>query len=129
MWLESLRKMKQKSGLTTAEIAVGSGIPEPTLEKLFAGATKEPKLPTMKKLVYFLGYTLEDLYIEKAPSGLEDEALQIAERYANLDDIGKGAVEAILNYEESRIKPFLAFAARKSNAPHASTRPDTDVDI
>ena len=62
MWLECLKKMKAASGQTTAEIAAGSGIPEPTLEKLFAGATKEPKLPTMQKLVYYLGYTLEDLY-------------------------------------------------------------------
>lgn len=128
MWLESLRKMKQKSGLTTAEIAAGSGIPEPTLEKLFAGSTKEPKLPTMKKLVYFLGYTLEDLYIEKAPS-VPDEALQIAERYDNLDDIGKGAVKAILDYEENRMKPLLTFAARKSDEPHTSTGSDTDVEI
>lgn len=81
MWLESLRKMKQKSGLTTAEIASGSGIPEPTLEKLFAGATKEPKLPTMKRLVYFLGYTLEDLYKEDAsvPSDEGTEALGVDE--------------------------------------------------
>ena len=128
MWLESLRKMKQKSGLTTAEIAAGSGIPEPTLEKLFAGSTKEPKLPTMKKLVYFLGYTLEDLYIEKAPS-VPDEALQIAERYDNLDDIGKGAVKAILDYEENRMKPLLTFAARKSDEPRTTTGPDTDVEI
>lgn len=61
MWQENLKKMKAASGKTTAEIAKGSGIPEPTLEKLFAGATKDPKLPTMQKLVYYLGYTLEDL--------------------------------------------------------------------
>lgn len=129
MWLESLRKMKRKSGLTTAEIAAGSGIPEPTLEKLFAGATKEPKLPTMKKLVYFLGYTLEDLYKEKAPSSLKDEALQIAERYANLDDIGKGAVDAILDYEESRMNLPLEFAARKSRNSHTTTEPNQPVEI
>lgn len=74
MWLESLKAMKAASGKTTAEIAEGSGIPEPTLEKLFSGATKEPKLPTMQKLVYYLGYTLEDLYKEKsAPESSEDD--------------------------------------------------------
>ena len=53
--------MKAKSGLTTSEIALQSGIPEPTLEKLFAGKVKDPKLPTMQKLVRFFGYTLDDL--------------------------------------------------------------------
>lgn len=82
MWLDSLKRMKAASGKTTSEIAAGSGIPEPTLEKLFAGATKEPKLPTMQKLVYYLGYTLEDLYKnENAPAPSEDdtEALSVDE--------------------------------------------------
>lgn len=69
MWREPLKKMKAESGLTTSEIVAKSGIPEPTLEKLFAGVTKDPKLPTMQKLVHFFGYTLDDLYEakEKAP--------------------------------------------------------------
>lgn len=76
MWRESLKKMKAESGLTTSEIAAKSGIPEPTLEKLFAGVTKDPKLPTMQKLVHFFGYTLDDLYEakEKAPAPSEDSA-------------------------------------------------------
>ncbi|HIT31922.1 MAG TPA: helix-turn-helix domain-containing protein [Candidatus Enterenecus stercoripullorum] len=61
MWLDAIRDMKSKSGLTTSEIALHSGIPEPTLEKLFAGKVKDPKLPTMQKLVRFFGYTLDNL--------------------------------------------------------------------
>ena len=60
-WLVKLKEMKQSSGLTTKEISDGSGIPEPTLEKLFSGATKDPKLNTVMQLVHFLGYTLDDL--------------------------------------------------------------------
>lgn len=76
MWLENLKLMKEKSGMTTREISEKSGIPEPTLEKLFAGATKEPKLKTMQQLVHFLGYTLDDLdkkeeNTEKSPSTAE----------------------------------------------------------
>ena len=76
MWKESLKRMKAESGLTTAEIAKKADIPEPTLEKLFAGVTKDPKLPTMQKLVHFLGYTLDDLYPEtkKSPAPSEDDA-------------------------------------------------------
>ena len=76
MWRASLKNMKAESGLTTSEIAAKSGIPEPTLEKLFAGVTKDPKPPTMQKLVHFFGYTLDDLYEakEKAPEPSEDSA-------------------------------------------------------
>lgn len=61
LWLQRLRKMKKDSGLTTSEISERSGIPEPTLEKIFSGTTKAPKLPTMQELVHFFGYTLDDL--------------------------------------------------------------------
>lgn len=76
MWRASLKNMKAESGLTTSEIAAKSGIPEPTLEKLFAGVTKDPKPPTMQKLVHFFGYTLDDLYEakEKATEPSEDSA-------------------------------------------------------
>ena len=84
MWKESLKRMKVESGLTTAEIAKGAEIPEPTLEKLFAGVTKDPKLPTMQKLVHFLGYTLDDLYPEekKSPAPSEDSA---GEKFKKID--------------------------------------------
>ena len=84
MWKESLKRMKVESGWTTAEIAKGAEIPEPTLEKLFAGVTKDPKLPTMQKLVHFLGYTLDDLYPEekKSPAPSEDSA---GEKFKKID--------------------------------------------
>ena len=74
MWLDKIKEMKERSGLTTREIAGQSGIPEPTLEKLFAGTTKDPKLGTVRELVHFLGYTLDDLEdepIKKSPSWAE----------------------------------------------------------
>ena len=61
MWLDKLREMKNASELTTKEISFLSKIPEPTLEKIFAGVTKDPKLETMRQLVHFFGYTLDDL--------------------------------------------------------------------
>ncbi|WNX84400.1 helix-turn-helix transcriptional regulator [Agathobaculum sp. NTUH-O15-33] len=72
IWLDNLKLMKERSGLTTKEIAKQSGIPEPTLEKLFAGQTKDPKLTTMTQLVHFLGFTLDDLVVtEKTPEAGE----------------------------------------------------------
>lgn len=60
-WLERLKAMKASSKMTTKEIADLSGVPEPTLEKLFAGQTKDPKLTTIRSVVHCLGYTLDAL--------------------------------------------------------------------
>lgn len=75
-WLEALKRMKKQSGLTSQEISQRTGIPLPTLEKVFSGTTKSPKLNTMQTLVHFFGYTLDDLVNdcpEKEKSSSPDE--------------------------------------------------------
>lgn len=104
MWLDNLKKMKANSGFTTKEIADKSGIPEPTLEKLFSGATKDPKLATMQQLVKFFGFTLDDLIGNTSTRG---ELLTKAERshikkYRLLDPYGKEAVDGVLDVEYRR---------------------------
>lgn len=114
MWIDRLKEMKKNSGMTTNEISQQSGIPEPTLEKLFAGATKEPKLETMKQLVHFLGYSLDDLYQEnskllrmdfgakKAPL-YSSEAMRLAKDYDQLDQWGRKAVREVADVELDRM--------------------------
>lgn len=75
-WFENLRALKAKSNMSMREISVKSGIPEPTLEKIFSGATKSPGVNTIQSLVHALGYTLDDLddspkRAKKAPSTAE----------------------------------------------------------
>lgn len=83
-WLDELRRMKANSGMTTKEIANGSSIPEPTLEKLFSGQTKDPKLNTVIQLVHFLGHTLDELTpnegIKKEPTSISADELTENER-------------------------------------------------
>lgn len=70
-WFENLRALKAKSNMSMREIAIKSGIPEPTLEKIFSGATKSPGVNTIQSLVHALGYTLDDLEdtpTKKSPS-------------------------------------------------------------
>ncbi len=79
-WFENLRALKTESNMSMREIAIKSGIPEPTLEKILSGATKNPGVNTIQSLVHALGYTLNDIDpgAKKAPdtdegaSGKED---------------------------------------------------------
>lgn len=108
-WLERLREIKGQSSLSTREIAEKSGLPEPTLEKLFSGQTKNPGINSVQQLVHALGYTLDDIddkNTKKAPSELSEEAHKIAKSYEKLTDHGKGAVKAILGYEEKELSHY-----------------------
>lgn len=115
MWLDSLKEMKSGSGLTTKEISDGSGIPEPTLEKLFAGATKDPKLTTMQQLVRFFGYTLDDLD-ERGAAGdhFSKREKDHIQKYRLLDPLGKEAVDGVLEVEYRR---YLDFREEKLQQP------------
>ena len=78
--VESLKIMKKVSGMTTKDVADKSGVPEPTLEKIFSGATTDPKVSTMRSIVNAMGFNLDDLYKEdldknKKPLVSHDEEL------------------------------------------------------
>ena len=62
MWLDTLIQFKKDSGKTILQISQESGVPLGTLNKLFAGQTKDPKLQTVSSIVHALGYTLDDLF-------------------------------------------------------------------
>ena len=61
MWLENLNRLKKSSGMTIEQIAIASGVPKGTLNKLFAGQTKDPQLSTVSAVVHCMGYTLDDI--------------------------------------------------------------------
>lgn len=96
MWLDILNKMKKDSGYTTEEIAIKSGIPRGTLNKLFAGQTKDPQLSTLKAVVHALGYTLDDLD-DEAPQTRDQVLL---EKYHEADPVTQKNVDKLLDMPE-----------------------------
>nr|DAZ28438.1 MAG TPA: helix-turn-helix domain protein [Caudoviricetes sp.] len=60
MGLEKIVEYKKQMGMTTAELAEKSGVPLGTLNKILSGATKDPKLETLKAIARVLKLTLDD---------------------------------------------------------------------
>lgn len=79
MLVDALDIMKQKSGKTLQQISDECGIPKGTLNKIFAGQTKDPQYGTLKTIVHALGFTVDDLEkfenpeIKKSPAPAEAE--------------------------------------------------------
>lgn len=115
-WIDKLRVLKAESSFSTREIANISGIPEPTLEKLFSGQTKNPGINTIQQLVHALGYTLDDLDSDKAvhsktaPS-ISDGAIKLAKDYDMLDRWGKKQVRDVADNELARMEDEARFLA------------------
>lgn len=60
MGLEKIIEYKRRLGLTTEDLSRMSGVPIGTLNKILSGATKDPKLETLKAIARVLGLTLND---------------------------------------------------------------------
>jgi transcriptional regulator with XRE-family HTH domain len=110
-WLDKLNQMKKKSGMTTDEISEKSKVPKGTLNKIFAGQTKDPQLGTIKAVVHCMGYTLDDLddgseKIEKAPTDTDvsEEAI-LNDATEIYETVNKFAVEH--NIDQKRIEKAI----------------------
>ena len=60
MVLGNMSQYKNKLNLTTEELSLKSGVPIGTLNKILSGATKDPKLETLKAIARVLGLSLND---------------------------------------------------------------------
>jgi len=60
MGLELINKLKQEKGLKSDELAIKSGVPIGTLNKILNGQTKNPSLETVFALARALGCSVDD---------------------------------------------------------------------
>ena len=106
-WLEKLKKFKSESGMTYKEIAQETNIPLTTVEKLFSGRTRDPKLTMITDIVHALHHTTGELVVAESAHN-NDLILTDAEKdtlfaMRNLDKLGNKRVKDTINSELSRI--------------------------
>lgn len=65
MWLDNLKELKKKSGMTTKQIAEKSRLPERTVSRIFSGESDHPYADTLDLIVKALGdYDLGDIFAD-----------------------------------------------------------------
>jgi transcriptional regulator with XRE-family HTH domain len=105
VWLDILNKIKKESGMTLDQIIDKSGVSKGTVNKIFAGQTKDPQLSSMKAIVHSMGYTLDDLNddpIQKVQ--VNDGERELLTKFHKLNEIGRKAmlitIEGLLSHSE-----------------------------
>lgn len=90
MGLDRIAEYKKKLGITTEELSDRSGIPVGTLNKILSGATKDPKLETLKAIARVLGLSLNDFDDRPDPhSTLSPDEAGLLDDYQKLNALGK----------------------------------------
>lgn len=79
MWLENLKELKKKTGLTSKQIAEKSHLPERTVARIFSGETEHPYADTLDLIVKALGYDLGDIFADTGVIVATTELVEIKE--------------------------------------------------
>ena len=61
MWLDNLKELKSRSGMSPKQIAEKTNLPERTVIRIFAGETDNPYADTLHRIVAVLGGSLDDI--------------------------------------------------------------------
>ena len=64
MWLDNLREMKARSGMSPKQIAEKTQLPERTIKRIFAGETDNPYVDTIHRIADAIGCTLNDIFAD-----------------------------------------------------------------
>ena len=96
VFLERLRVLKDKSGLTTKQIAEKCSIPESTVARIFSGKTPNPTIITIMAMTKAMGGTAADIFDDNAQvntelavpqvivSDMERKNIEITELYKDI---------------------------------------------
>jgi transcriptional regulator with XRE-family HTH domain len=64
MWLDNLKELKAKTGMSSKQIAEMTNLPERTVIRIFSGDTDNPYVDTLRRIVAVLGGSLDDIFAE-----------------------------------------------------------------
>jgi transcriptional regulator with XRE-family HTH domain len=79
MWLDNLKELKKKTGMSTKQIAEKTNLPERTVCRILGGETDHPYADTLDLIVKALGYDLGDIFADTKVIVATDDLVEIKE--------------------------------------------------
>lgn len=79
MWLDNLKELKKKAGMTAKQISEKTFLPERTINRIFSGETDHPYADTLDIIVKALGYDLGDIFADTKVVVATDDLADIKE--------------------------------------------------
>lgn len=64
MWLDKLKDLKKRSGMSTKQIADKTNMSERTVTRILSGETYAPGIDKLRDIVYAMGGSLDDILDE-----------------------------------------------------------------
>lgn len=107
MWLENLKELKAKTGMTSKQIAERTSLPERTITRIFSGDTDSPYADTLHRIVTVLGGSLDDILADTKVV-VATETLEEAKEKANVVEAERDIVAAENEALKERVAALTA---------------------
>lgn len=135
MWLDKLKDLKKRSGMTTKAIAEKANMSERTVTRIFSGETYAPGIDKLRDIVYAMGGSLDDVLdesdfhlptplaealktenttLQNAVNDLTDENVRLKDEIATLK-VELDRLHLILEHKEEIIALHNYYNKLKSN--------------
>lgn len=102
MWLDNLKELKKKTGMSSKQIAEATNLPERTVARIFSGETDKPYVDTLRRIVAVLGGSLDDLFAESKIVVANSDLVALQAEYDKLNN-----ETALLQAENAVLKDKL----------------------
>jgi len=103
MWLDNLKELKKKTGMTAKQIADKTNLPERTVNRIFSGDTDNPYVDTLHRIVTVLGGSLDDILADSKVVVATESLVEVKEN-ANVIEAERDLITA----ENSILKDKVA---------------------
>lgn len=64
MWLDNLKELKKKNGLSVKQISEMANLPERTVARILSGETDHPRIDTIGLIADAMGATMRDIFAD-----------------------------------------------------------------
>jgi transcriptional regulator with XRE-family HTH domain len=126
MWLDNLKELKKKSGMSSKQIAEGTLMPERTICRIFNGETSNPTITTLIPIIKFLGGSISEIFAdtmaivgdERLATLQEDNGVITAERDALIAENKILAEKVIVLTKELELTNLKLMYTEKLLATH-----------
>lgn len=117
-YIKRIKKIKSDRKITNDELAERTGIPGGTLSKILAGISESPKLSNFVAICEALNCSLDYIMygIEENSNNytLDEEEIDLVERFRELDERGKETVLALMEKEASYTRGSAKVPAKRA---------------
>lgn len=86
MWLDNLKELKKRTGMSTKQIAEKTNLPERTVNRIFSGDTDNPYVDTLHRIVTILGGSLDDILADTKVVVATESLVEVKENLAEVQE-------------------------------------------